>query len=626
MVSLQRPSAPPSIKPAHWNEWLDSCVDPNIVRANVRSMQGEEIYEWLMEDLWGQFGNHASQYVTGQVKKYLDRYSSLADGGGWCCRGLDPLSDWERMRWGQIKPDIPRLDPSHPDKVIKYEPLPGQPSRAFFLHNPADENFWRNVQGNPVKGIILTEGAKKAGALISMGYAAIAVPGVNAGYRVKDDAGNPIKPELIADLAAFAQPGRKWVLAFDQDSKNLTRRKVEKALAKTGLLLVNNGCTVSIASWNGAEGKGIDDLIASRGRQDVAEILAESEEFDIETARIMLAGDDASRLEAMVIQYAVESNPYRKALIEAQIGSDFKIRGNKLSELAFHANPKPAIEFTSTQEVGLHVLDEIEARSMSNDPIGVPTGFRDLDFMTQGLQKGDLILLAGRPSMGKSAFAGQVCHQIAKVSKLPVAIFSLEMSSKQLLYRQIALESGIGLQNLRAGRIASQQWNHLSSAIGRAIAPPVFISGESSPSVHQMWEGLKQLKEAQGGLSLVMIDYLQLMDGSGDNRVQALSSITRNLKLMSMDLDVPVLALSQLSRAVESRTNKRPINSDLRDSGSLEQDADSIFMLYRDEYYDPDTPDVGIAEVIVTKNRNGPTGTTKLLFEKETTRFLNLSI
>jgi replicative DNA helicase len=227
--------------------------------------------------------------------------------------------------------------------------------------------------------------------------------------------------------------------------------------------------------------------------------------------------------------------------------------------------------------------------------------------------------------MGKSALAGQICYHIAKLHGLPVNIFSLEMSRKQLLYRQMSLETGIGLSALRSGRIGSEQWGKLSTGIGDAVEPPVFVAENTMPTVEQMWAGLKRFKEEHGELGTVMIDYLQLMEGSGDNRVQALSGITRNLKLMARDLDVPIIALSQLSRGVESRTNKRPMMSDLRDSGSLEQDADVVMMLYREEYYDPETPDRGIAELNVTKNRNGAPGTVKLLFEPEFTRFRNLA-
>ena len=587
-------------------------------------MQGQDVYEWLMEDLWETMGNHASQYATAEVTRYLARYESLAEGGGWCCRGLDPLAGWGRMRWGQFKANVPRIDGQN-GRVIKYEPLPGQPNRAFFLAMPGDEKYWQKVQNNPSITIVLTEGAKKAGALRSQGYAAIALPGVNAGYRVKDETGSPIKPELLPDLARFAVPGRKWILAFDQDAKNATRRKVEKALAKQGLLLVDAGSTVALASWNGAEGKGIDDYMAARGPEAVAETLAQTEELDVEMARVLLAGDDAQRLEALVRQYAAESNPFRRALIETQIGTDFKIRGTQLKELVYYASPKPAIEFVPMAADAADVLDEIGERSRSDKPTGLTCGFYDLDQLTQGFQRSDLILLAGRPSMGKSALAGQICYHIAKLHGLPVNIFSLEMSRKQLLYRQISLETGIGLSALRSGRIGSEQWGKLSTGIGDAVEPPVFVAENTMPTVEQMWAGLKRFKEEHGELGTVMIDYLQLMEGSGDNRVQALSGITRNLKLMARDLDVPIIALSQLSRGVESRTNKRPMMSDLRDSGSLEQDADVVMMLYREEYYDPETPDRGIAELNVTKNRNGAPGTVKLLFEPEFTRFRNLA-
>lgn len=630
MVVSKSPTHPGHIDENHWNEWLDSRVDPSIIAANVRSMQGQEVYEWLMEDLWGAaIGGHGSQYVTGAVQKYFNRYESVAAGGGWCCRGLDPLNEWARMRWGQFKPNIPRIDGFHESsegdvKVIKYEPLPGQPNRAFFLANPLIEGYWENVRNNPSIAIVLTEGAKKAGAGLSQGYATIALPGVNAGYRVKDDTGSPIKPELLTDLKVFAQPGRRWILAFDQDSKNATRKKVEKALAKQGLLLIDAGCEVAIAKWSGIDGKGLDDFLACRGYEAFAECLADAEPLDVDMARVLLAGDDAHRLEALVKQYASESNPYRRALIETQIGDDFKIRGTQLKELVYYASPKPAIEFVPMAAEAAVTFDEIEARSLSSEPSGLVSGFRSLDRVTQGYQRGDLIIFAGRPSMGKSAFMAQSVYNVAQRTGLPCPVFSLEMSRRQLLYRLISMESGIPLQNLRAGRLNKGQWDGLLQSIGDATAPPVFVSNDCAPTVEQMTAGLMRFKEEQGELGLIMIDYLQLMPSKSENRNQGLAEITRQLKLTAQAVDAPIVVLSQLSRGLEGRSEKRPINSDLRDSGAIEQDGDLIMMLYRDEVYNKETVDSGIAEVIITKHRNGPLETVKLLFEKELTCFRNL--
>ncbi|MEY2911329.1 MAG: replicative helicase [Cyanobacteriota bacterium] len=225
-----------------------------------------------------------------------------------------------------------------------------------------------------------------------------------------------------------------------------------------------------------------------------------------------------------------------------------------------------------------------------------------------------------------TAFCLNLAHNIAAGYKLPVAVFSLEMSKEQLVQRLLASEAGIESSYLRSGRISQTQWEPLSRAIDKLSETPMFIDDTANITVTQIRSQARRLQaEQNGNLGLIVIDYLQLMEGAGDNRVQELSRITRSLKGLARELSVPVIALSQLSRGVEARTNKRPMLSDLRESGSIEQDADIVMMLYRDEYYSPDTPDRGIAEVIIAKHRNGPTGTIKLLFDPQFTKFKNLA-
>ncbi|TAG96673.1 MAG: replicative DNA helicase [Oscillatoriales cyanobacterium] len=225
-----------------------------------------------------------------------------------------------------------------------------------------------------------------------------------------------------------------------------------------------------------------------------------------------------------------------------------------------------------------------------------------------------------------TAFCTNIAHHIAAGSqKLPVAIFSLEMSKEQLVQRILSGEARIESNRLRSGRISQNEWEPISAAIGRLSELPLFIDDTPNITVTEIRSKARRLQAEQGGtLGLILLDYLQLMEGSSDNRVQELSRITRSLKGLARELAVPIIALSQLSRGVEARTNKRPMMSDLRESGSIEQDADLVIMLYRDEYYNPDTPDRGIAEVIITKHRNGPTGIIKLLFDGQVTKFLNL--
>jgi replicative DNA helicase len=225
-----------------------------------------------------------------------------------------------------------------------------------------------------------------------------------------------------------------------------------------------------------------------------------------------------------------------------------------------------------------------------------------------------------------TAFCLNLAHNIAIGYKLPVAVFSLEMSKEQLVQRLLASEAQIETGYLRSGRISQTQWEPLSRAISLLSEMPVFIDDTPNITITQMRSQARKLQAQQNSkLGLIVIDYLQLMEGAGDNRVQELSKITRSLKGLARELSVPIIALSQLSRSVEARTNKRPMLSDLRESGSIEQDADLVIMLYREEYYAPDTPDRGIAEVIIAKHRNGPTGTVKLLFDPQFTKFKNLA-
>jgi replicative DNA helicase len=276
-------------------------------------------------------------------------------------------------------------------------------------------------------------------------------------------------------------------------------------------------------------------------------------------------------------------------------------------------------------ETLVQTYTELEKLHQKITTPGVVTEFYDLDAMTGGLQRSDLIILAGRPSMGKTAFGLSIAANIAKKHNLPVAIFSLEMSKEQLAIRLLASEAQIDSNRLRTGHFSQAEYEPLTIALGNLSSIPIFIDDSANLTVMQMRSQVRKLQsEHKGQLGLVLIDYLQLMEGASDNRVQELSKITRSLKGLAREIHAPVIALSQLSRAVESRTNKRPMMSDLRESGSIEQDADLIMMIYRDEYYNPDSPDQGIAELLITKHRNGPTGVIKLIFKPEFTQFLNL--
>jgi len=288
---------------------------------------------------------------------------------------------------------------------------------------------------------------------------------------------------------------------------------------------------------------------------------------------------------------------------------------------------KPSTGLTPTAEILTSTFNEIESRSLGTAVAGIPCNFYDLDAITQGLQRSDLIIVAGRPAMGKTSIVLNIAKNVAQLHALPVCVFSLEMSKEQLTYRLLSMEVGIESGRLRTGRLKQEEWPLLGQGINSLGQLPLFLDDKPNSGVLEMRSLCRRLMAETGKeLGLIVIDYLQLMEGSTpDNRVQELSRITRGLKGMARELNVPVMALSQLSRGVESRTNKRPMLSDLRESGSIEQDADLVLMIYRDEYYNPETTDRGITEVIVTKHRNGPVGTVKLLFEPQFTRFRNLA-
>ncbi|MEO1519176.1 MAG: replicative DNA helicase [Cyanobacteria bacterium J06633_2] len=289
---------------------------------------------------------------------------------------------------------------------------------------------------------------------------------------------------------------------------------------------------------------------------------------------------------------------------------------------------RPKQGLVATSDILISTFADIENRAEGVALPGIPCGFYDLDAMTQGFQRSDLIITAGRPAMGKTSFVLNIARHISGgPNKQPVAVFSLEMSKEQLVYRLLSAEAKIESGRLRSGRISQHEWGPLGHAISNLSQLPIFIDDTPNISVNEIRSKCRRLQAEQGGaIGLILIDYLQLMEGSGsENRVQELSKVTRSLKGLARELNVPIMALSQLSRGVESRTNKRPMMSDLRESGSIEQDADLIIMLYRDEYYNPDTPDRGISEVIITKHRNGPVGTVKLLFDPQFTQFRNLA-
>jgi replicative DNA helicase len=258
---------------------------------------------------------------------------------------------------------------------------------------------------------------------------------------------------------------------------------------------------------------------------------------------------------------------------------------------------------------------------------GTPSGFRDVDQMTSGLQPGNLVVVAGRPSMGKSAFALGMAANLALQHGIPVAVFTLEMSKLEVAQRLMCSEARVELQRLRTGRLTNEDWSRLVKACDGLSKAPIYVDDTRLTTMLEIRSKARRLKSVEPRLGLVIVDYLQLMSsgGNAENRVQEVSQISRSLKVIAGDLEIPVVALSQLSRAVEARTDKRPLLSDLRESGSIEQDADLVMFLYRDDYYNEDSEDQGLAEVILAKHRNGPVGTEKLAFLKRFAKFADLA-
>ena len=279
----------------------------------------------------------------------------------------------------------------------------------------------------------------------------------------------------------------------------------------------------------------------------------------------------------------------------------------------------------------VELLDRVqEMADNPNDITGVPTGFYDLDRMTSGLQAGDLIILAARPSMGKTSLAINIAEHVALNEELPVAVFSMEMGASQLAVRIVGSIGRIDQGHLRTGKLTDEEWPRLTEAIEKLRNIQLHIDETPGLTVSQLRANARRLARKCGGkLGLIVIDYLQLMSVSGsmsdENRATAVGEISRGLKMLAKELGCPVIALSQLSRGVEARTDKRPMMSDLRESGAIEQDADVIMFIYRDDYYNKDSKEPGVAEVIISKQRNGPTGTAKLAFLKPLTKFESLA-
>jgi replicative DNA helicase len=302
---------------------------------------------------------------------------------------------------------------------------------------------------------------------------------------------------------------------------------------------------------------------------------------------------------------------------------------DKAEQILFSVSQRTATEdFASIEQVLSDYYDRIE--SIQHNPggtTGVPTGFHDLDEVTGGLQQSDLIIMAARPGVGKSSLALGIAYNAAARGRR-VGVFSLEMSREQLVQRLLAVETGVDSQQLRLGYLTDEDWHTVSDAIGRLAQMPIYFDDSAGLTIHEVRSKSRRL-EAEVGVDMLIIDYLQLMQGTArrdGNRVQEVSEISRNLKMLARELNIPIIACAQLSRAVESRTSHIPMLSDLRESGSIEQDSDIVMFIHREEMYNPDTEKKGIAEIHIAKHRNGPLATIPLRFFTRTTKFADLEV
>lgn len=391
--------------------------------------------------------------------------------------------------------------------------------------------------------------------------------------------------------------------------------------------------------------------------QAVAMLAEQSQPFDVVTVSELLEGrgelDDAGGLPylgalaedtpsaANILAYAQIVREYSVMRQLIAVGTDisdsaFRPEGRKAAELLDNAERK-VFEISEQQTRGgggfaplkqlLSVaLERIETLYEQDEPItGLPTGFADFDEKTSGLQPGDLVIVAGRPSMGKTTFAMNVAENAAISTGRPVAVFSMEMPGESLAMRMMSSLGRVNQHRVRTGKLEDDEWPRLTSALSLLGEAKIFIDDTPAMSPSEIRARCRRLKREQGDLGLVVLDYLQLMQapGSGENRATEISAISRGLKSLAKELKVPVMALSQLNRNLEQRPNKRPVMSDLRESGSIEQDADVVVFIYRDEVYNEDSPDKGLAEIIIGKQRNGPIGTVRLTFLGEFTKFEN---
>ena len=453
---------------------------------------------------------------------------------------------------------------------------------------------------------------------------------VQTGSKIATDDLNLIKlpPHSIeaeqAVLGGILLDNDVWIRIADLISENQFYRKDHRLIFRHISLLIDNNqaadaITVSESLESSGELEGVGGL-------SYLGLLVQNTPSSENTKRYAEIVREKSILRnlASVANQIVDSSYSPMGKPAAQLVDEAEAQIFSITEQGTKINTG----FSKLEPVITEVVEKVETLYNQENPshiTGVPTGFADLDKMTAGFQEGDLVIIAGRPSMGKTALALNIAEYVAVESGLPVGIFSMEMSASQLVMRTLGSMGRFDQHKLRTGRLTVEEWGRFTDPVVKLTKAPIQIDETAALNALELRARARRLHREYKKLGLIIVDYLQLMSSpsAGENRATEISEISRALKALAKELQVPVVALSQLNRSVEQRPNKRPVMADLRESGAIEQDADVILFIYRDEVYNPDTPDAGTAEIIVAKQRNGPTGQVILTFQGEYTRFAN---
>ncbi len=444
-----------------------------------------------------------------------------------------------------------------------------------------------------------------------------------------------------------------------EDLSNLMPQNIDAEEAILGAILVNPNCMNKVVEHIKPDSfykpahryvyEAMLELYNSEDKLDivtVSDVLNMNQKLELVGGRAFINDLSYKTITTTNVEYyakIVQEKAIKRSLISA--GSEIVSAGYDLNpveesleqaeKLIFDiASQKASQSLSPIKDLVYDTYSELEERANNKGKLtGVPTGFYDLDTYTNGLQRSDLIILAARPAMGKTAFALNIAQNVALRANTPVALFSLEMSKKQLVQRLLASEAEVDTQRLKTGNLQAKDWEKLALASSSISEAPIYIDDTAGCTITDLRAKCRRLAMSEKNLGLIVIDYLQLIEGTGrEDRMQQISSISRGLKILAKELNVPIIALSQLSRAVESRNDKRPMLSDLRESGSIEQDADIVMFIYREDYYKnaneeeeaaEKAANKGTATIIIAKHRNGPVGDVNLLFQGSITKFKN---